>query len=249
MPKYSLWITLILLISTGFVQAVVQPDEIVLYWTFEDGQVEQAVDVSGRAHDGVITDGELVDGRFGIGLKFNGSSSFIELAHHDDFNLADGYTIAVWAMIDDLPLDHIGLPRKQGSYIVHPSKAGDGFNFQTYINNGGNKLVHEGVVPFGEWHHLASTYDLETGRSWVDAQVVVEKASVGEVAASPGEPLRWSNDCCGGRMLDGILDEIVIINRALNEDEMATLMEMGAVPTTVDAAGKLTTRWADVKSR
>ena len=235
-------------IVAGIAQAVVQPDEIVVYWTFEDGEDKQATDISGREHHGVVTDGDLVNGKFGTGLEFNGESTFIELAHHDDFDLAGGYTIAVWAMINDLPMDHIGIPRKQGSYIIHPSKAGDGYNFQTYMNDGLNKLVSNDVVPFGEWHHLAGTYDLEKGRSWVDAAVIVEKASVGKVSSSPGVSLLWSNDCCGGRMLDGILDEIVIIDRALEEDEMASLMD-GGLSFAVNAAGKLATRWADVKSR
>jgi hypothetical protein len=47
-------------------------------------------------------------------------------------------------------------------------------------------------------------------------------------------------------MLKGILDEIVIVNRAYNEAEMKELMEKG-FPTAFSPSGKLTTTWADIK--
>ena len=168
-----------------------------------------------------------------------------------DFNLPDGFTIAMWAMIDDIPLDHIGIPRKEGSYILHPSKAGDGYNFQTYFYTpGATKLVHGDVVDFGDWRFLAATYDGETARSWVDGEVIVEQALAGEIGATPDSPLRWSNDCCGGRMLNGILDEITIIERAVDETEMNTLMRDGSkVVLSVEVKGKLATQWAYIKSQ
>ena len=124
---------------------------------------------------------------------------------------------------------------------------GDGYNFHTYIYTpGGTKLVHADVIDFGDWHYLAGTYDGEVAKSWVDSKVIVEQPVAGEVAAAPNVPLRWSNDCCGGRMLEGILDEIVIVNRALDEAEMKELMEEG-FPTAVSPSGKLATTWADLK--
>ena len=241
-------ITIALMACAVGAQGAIKPDEVVLYWTFEDDS-DQATDVSGREHHGTITDGEYVEGRSDSGLLFNGTSTFIELAHHDDFDLPDGYTVAVWAMIDDLPQDHIGIPRKEGSYILHPSKVGDGYNFHTYVYTpGSTKLVHGDVVDFGDWHHLAGTYDGAAAKSWLDGKVIVEQPVAGEVASTPDVPLRWSNDCCGGRMLNGILDEIVIINRALDEAEMASLMEDGAIAA-VEASGKLAAKWGFLKSQ
>lgn len=239
---------IIFMALTVVAQASIQSNEVVLFWNFEE-ESNDAVDISDRGHNGVITDGEYVEGKYGLGLKFNGTSTFIELAHHEDFDLPDGYTISVWAMIDDLPMDHIGIPRKQDSYILHPSKAGDGYNLQSYVYAPGNtKLVHGDVVDFGEWHHLAATYDGATARTWLDGEVIVEQALPGQVASSPDSPLRWSNDCCGGRMLNGILDDIAIIDRALDEAEMKILMENGAIYA-VEASGKLSTQWGFLKSQ
>lgn len=249
--KLSWCIVVLSMVFGSLATAAITPDEFVLYWDFEDGVDDQATDISGREHHGVITAGELTEGKFGEGLQFDGVATFIELAHHDDFDLPDGYTIAMWAMIDDLPMDHIGIPRKEGSYILHPSKAGDGYNFQTYFYTpGATKLVHGDVVDFGDWKFLAATYDGSVARSWIDGEVVVEQDVAGEIATTPNSPLRWANDCCGGRMLNGILDEITIINRAVDETEMKTLMNDGSkVVLSVEAKGKLATQWAYIKSQ
>ena len=240
-------------ILSNFSLAGVAPNEIVLYWSFDDpdDDGEQSTDISDHGHNGVVTAGELVEGKYGNCLKFDGVATFIELAHHDDFNLPDGYTIAEWAMIDDIPMDHIGIPRKEGSYILHPSKVGDGYNFHTYIYTpGSTKLVHGDVVDFGDWHYLAATFDGATARSWIDGEVIVEMPVAGKAATTPDVPLRWSNDCCGGRMLNGILDEIIIVNRAVDEGEMKELIQAGSKAVlAVDANGKLARLWGEIRSR
>jgi len=246
MTRFTLIAISLIFISIS-ATAAINPDEVMLYWSFDDKDENQATDISGRNHHGTITAGKSVNGRIASGLEFDGAATFIELAHHDDFNLPDGYTIALWAKINNLPHDHIGLPRKQGSYIIHPSKIGDGYNFHTYVYTpGGTKLVHADVIDFGDWHYLAGTYNGEVARSWVDSKVIVEQNVAGKVAATPDVPLLWSNDCCGGRMLDGVLDEIVIVERALNESEMKELMEKG-FPTAVSPSGKLAATWAEIK--
>ena len=110
--------------------------------------------------------------------------------------------------------------------------------------------MHQDVIAFGAWRYLAGTYDGQVARSWVDSKVIVEQNVAGTVASTPSAPLLWSNDCCSGRMLDGILDEIVIVNRALDEAEMKELMDFGSkVVLSVDVKDKLATRWAEIKSQ
>lgn len=138
---------------------------------------------------------------------------------------------------------------KWGSEQPNCCSLGDGYNFHTYVYTpGSTKLVHGDVVDFGDWHHLAGTYDGAAAKSWLDGKVIVEQPVAGEVASTPDVPLRWSNDCCGGRMLNGILDEIVIINRALDEAEMVDLMDNGAIAA-VEASGKLAAKWGFLKSQ
>ena len=52
-------------------------------------------------------------------------------------------------------------------------------------------------------------------------------------------------DCCGGnRYFKGIIDEVMIFDRALSEDEILQLATQGL---NVEAANKLTTTWGKMK--
>ena len=151
-----------------------------------------------------------VVGQFGGGLAFNGTTTFMEVPHHELLNLGANFTITAWSLTNALPAQHIGLPRKEAEYVMHPTEGGDFFNLRFYIGQGrawAAPVVSDGHVNYGDWAHIAGTYDGETLKSWIDGEVSAEAALPGE-AAPTTNVLRWSNDCCGGRMYDGVLDEI-----------------------------------------
>ena len=54
----------------------------------------------------------------------------------------------------------------------------------------------------------------------------------------------------GGYWLSGMLDEVVLYDRALSEGEISELIEDGmAVALDVQPGGKLVTTWSDIKTR
>jgi hypothetical protein len=230
--------------------ADISEEDIVGYWPLDDGAGDEAGDISGNDHHGAITDGEWVAGQFGGGLAFNGTTTFMEVLHHEDFNLGANFTLAGWSFTNGLPQQHIGLPRKEAEYVLHPTEGGAAFNLRIYIGQGGAwaaPVVSEASVFYGEWSHIAGTYDGETLRSWVNGEISGEGDLPGEAGATVAN-LRWSNDCCGGRMYDGILDELIIFNRALTEDEMQAVMNDGVeAALSVEPSGKLATRWGALK--
>ena len=234
----------------GGAYADITEDDIVGYWPLDDGGGDAALDLSGNDFHGAVTDGDWVVGQFGGGLAFNGTTTFMEVPHHELLNLGANFTITAWSLTNALPAQHIGLPRKEAEYVMHPTEGGDFFNLRFYIGQGGAwaaPVVSDGHVNYGDWAHIAGTYDGETLKSWIDGEVSAEAALPAE-AAPTTNVLRWSNDCCGGRMYDGVLDEIVILNRALTEDEMQTLMNDGMdAALSVAPSDKLATLWASLK--
>ena len=50
-------------------------------------------------------------------------------------------------------------------------------------------------------------------------------------------------------MLQGALDELAIINRALDEAEIQSLMKGIIESLSVEPAGKLATTWGDIRDR
>ncbi len=234
----------------GVAAADIAEEDIVGYWPLNDEGGDEALDVSGNDHHGAVIDGDWVAGQFDGGLAFNGTTTFMEVLHHEDFNLGSDFTIAAWSFTNGLPHQHIGLPRKEAEYVLHPTEGGAAFNVRVYIGQGGawaNPTISDASVNYGEWAHIAGTYDGDTLKAWVDGEVSGEGDLPGEASPTTNN-LRWSNDCCGGRMYDGVLDEVVIFNRALTEDEMQAVMNDGVeAALSVDAGGKLATRWGSLK--
>ena len=235
--------------STGL--AAVESGDFVGYWLLDEGGGDEAEDGSGNEHHGIVTGGDWDNGKIGGGLEFDGQSTFMEVAHSGDLNFVDSMTIAAWARTDGIPLEHIGIPRKETEYVLHPTNAGgNGFNLRFYVGIGGawaNPVISNTVIEYGEWHHLVGTYDGEQLKVYIDGKLDKAQPQSGEIPATEN-PLRWSNDCCGGRMLLGALDELAILNRALDEDEVQQLMGGIVEALSVDPAGKLAGLWGDIRS-
>ena len=57
----------------------------------------------------------------------------------------------------------------------------------------------------------------------------------------------WVNCCGNGRRFAGLIDEVIIYDRALAEAELVELGSSGLTP--VEPAGKLASTWATLKTR
>jgi len=219
-------------------------------WLLDDGKGDVATESSGKGHHGEITGCEWVDGKFEKGLRFE-SGNYMEVPSHADFNVTNNLTIELWANIEDLPLDHVGIPGKghdqpTGSFVFHPTKLdGNNFELRFYISIGGAwPAVSSESIPFGEWHHLAGTYDGAEIKVYVDGELAASSAQEGNINITD-TPLKFANDF-GGRMIVGILDEIRFSNVPLTEAEIKK--SMNGLAAAIEPSGKLATVWGKVKS-
>jgi hypothetical protein len=221
-------------------------------WLLDEGKGDIAKDSSGRGHDAEIFDGKWVDGKFNKAIRFE-NTTHIEVPDHKDFHFTKTFTVELWANIEDLPKDHVGIPGKGhdaavGSFVFHPTKLGaKEFELRFYISQGGNwPATKTGAIPFGEWHHLAGTYDGAELRIYIDGELEASQAQKGKINVSEGAPFKFAYDCCGDRNLIGILDEIRISNIAQPEDEIKKSMG-GLESAAVELFGKLATSWGEIK--
>ena len=81
-------------------------------------------------------------------------------------------------------------------------------------------------VPLDEWHHYVMTYDDNTLQLYIDGVLVTSKvknfvSSFSNEAVRVGSSLNWNHS----RALDGIVDDIRIYNRVLDEEEVTALFE------------------------
>ena len=221
------------------------------YFKCEEGGGKDLVDSSGEGNDADIKgDVEWVDGKYDKGVKFDGKSSYAEIAP-GRLGPFDEATLAAWIKINKKPTAH--------SYNIAgmTTGPGQGFYLELYPVNltawqcGPNmNATVPYVATFGDWHHVAAVYSGDDIRIYIDGEMKTKAGGTAlpKVTAMPfriggdhGELQEW------GGSIDGIVDEVRLYDRALSDDDVKEAMnpDQGQAVT---AAAKLLATWASIKN-
>ncbi len=203
--------------------ATAAEDGLVGYWSFDKIEDEMVEDSSGNGNHGVIVGSvELVTGRWGNALKFNGDDTHVEIPINSSLQSPDAITIEAWIYPTPSHQD------KYGGIINNIN--GDGNNVRSRLlvrDNGELWSQHDGskdtlvgpTVQNGAWNHVVYVYDGEERIFYLNGQ---KKASV-----SRTEPLKigdanikigWGHSST--YHFNGIIDEVKIYNKALSQEEI-----------------------------
>ena len=249
----------LMIISLLFVYPIharIDPGTIIGIWLFDKEDKEVVKDSSENGYHGeFVGNVKWVEGKYGGGLEFPGvAGNIVKVPHNEGLNLTT-FTITYWCKMGET-----------GGWQIPVAKGnGASRNFDFQIPAGGGTVsifFSQGAIQFKgasaktvitdeEWHHVASTYDQETLKIYVDG--VMEGS--GKYKGAPDHvdaPLTLGNMQDAHPML-GVLDEVGIFNEALSEDDINTIMISGLERTVgltpVFPAGKLATTWARIKVR
>jgi hypothetical protein len=243
------------------------------YWSFDGGSGK---DDSGNGNKGMIVGNpKVVPGKFGMALDFDGDDG-VEIASNSSLELPNALTAACWiyprAITDAAGNDHAGIFWKGhmigwGANMYNWRIATATTSGLTWGSTGGGV---EGYFATGNclpdlntWYHVALVEDGTKGTAYVNGVALVAADVTGgdmnRPAAPydtwPDEPVRigWSQGR-GGDVntlvyFDGIIDEVVLYNRALSADEIGDLMDNGIDRLTpVEPSDKLATTWSHIKA-
>lgn len=222
-------------------------------WSF-DGTGGFVKDISGNGHDGEImgVPERVDDGKFGKAMSFPGElTSYVEVPNHPDLQITDSITLVGWLKSDfpewqgDLVCKDEGNPLPNRHYNIHATTPVNGQTpGRIYLS--GTTVTGTSFINDGEWHHIAGTWDGETGRLYIDGKLETEEPFSGPLSSSdvPVEIGRRG----GQRFINGLLDDIAIFNVALTEDQIREIIENGlANAMSISPTGKLAVRWAKIK--
>ena len=226
-------------------------EETVLLYLFDEEVADEATDLSEFENHGEIVDAEWTeDGKNGGALVFDGASSLIEVPHHDSLTPGgDELTIEAWFKPASFPGGHPPIARKG-------SVAESGWGFDTpggqirgfVYTAPGAAAVAQGAttMKLDTWHHVAMVYDGEEVRIYLDGELDGEAVRDGDI--NENEASVWIGKKANESIwLDGILDEIRILNIAITEEQIQEDME--GIAFAVEVTGKLTTTWGGLKLR
>ena len=267
----SACIALLLCVLFPIVPVDAQRDEgtVAAIWDFNNGNAD---DSSNKGLDGNFTGKpQAVDGIAGKALKFSGKKDGIKFPDSVDINTGGPYTnrtVAALFNCDDAKIDD----RKQVIYeeggatrglilYVHGGKVyAAGWNRAEYNWNG--------AWPFAEikskrWYHVGlvirdakDKVENKKFEMWLDGKRIAQEKG-GQLFAH-GDDIGIGHlnqntvyhDGGGGGQTDvdwfgGIIDEVLVYGSAFDEADFATLAE----PLSVEAQGKFTTTWANLKAQ
>lgn len=231
-------------------------DGVVGYWSFDDGTINggKVKDVLGKNDGELDGNPKSVAGKVDKGLEFDGQN-FVHIPGTDslDFNGAEAMTVAAWINADsDSPV--VGVVAGCCGTIVAQRDV-NGWALRFDGRNGGAELEFitqpgwqgdggfgVAMVPNGKWHHLVGVVDGDTKFLYLDGNLAKEEGFNGPMQAG-GTEHEIGNATDGGFV--GIIDEVVIYNKALSANQVKQLFAAEGLP--VQPQGKLATRWGDIK--
>jgi len=245
---------------------------VVAAWTFDDGRVTDAI---GKNH-GKLFKGAMVKngGKFGKALDVNGSDDCradIKVSKGIEKVLEKAFTVSYWLYVRQ-GRNHSGVWKGEkvgwGPLFTFRMVTTNDTSMTWGVTRRGSEdwFATTGVIEPRKWIHVCQTVDGKRATAYVTHEgekTTIPPSDQGNPKASPA-PYNLFEDrpieLGAGRQiggikgndtfLDGMIDELIIWNRALAEDEVKSLGK-GKRPRfarSVKANGKLSAVWGQVKS-
>jgi hypothetical protein len=195
---------------------------LVAAWGFDEGSGTTANDSTGNGHSGTVTNADWqATGKFGGALLFDGVDSWVTVDDARDLDLAGGMTVEAWVMPFDIDgFETVVLKERPGglSYALYANNAEQGPGVPTgwVQTRAGYDLGASGtsLLPLNTWSHLATTYDGQAVRLYVNGTFVQAVPVQGDLE-SAADALRIGGNAVWGEFFSGLIDEVRVYNRPL----------------------------------
>ena len=215
---------------------VAPPKGLVLYYSFDNTNTSGTVtDVSGHNRDGKATGAHWVSfGKQGGAYEFSSYNNFIQVTNSASLNLKQATfavwfktsrTESVWRRIIDKRMGH-GFALSIAGDSRQPLSRGK----LTMVVNGRYRTASNVVVADGAWHHGAATVDGTELKLYVDGILQKQITPCTEAIAENSDPLTIGMNRTNpdpqekNQSFEGLLDELMVFNRALGEDEIKAMV-------------------------
>jgi len=233
-----------LLLAQGSVSAApMNIDQLIGYWSFDEGAGSSAADGSLYVNDGVLSGHSWSVGKQNGGVCFGGRSGQHMSAASGSVSNPEAVTLAgwvkpsasenVWGWIAGFG-DSLGLYMQHDGGLVMYVWTGQGW---PDVRKTGSQLgLGSQGLKDTEWHHIAGSYDPDVGFAlYVDGNLIGTEPAVGPISYGLGGDFRIGS-MQGQRVFDGCLDEVQVFEKALTQAEVTSLMQSNPQVDVMDDA-------------
>jgi hypothetical protein len=199
------------------------------YWPMDEGTGSRANDMSGRGNKGTITNPSWVAGKFGKGLNFNGSSSYITAGSGSSLEVSDTVTLSAWVKSPDWhPTAVWRAIFDKGSYGIYVQPSSNVLRFQLVLTTTGIVTVDSNALNTNQWYHVVGTYDKNAGANNLKIYIngVLHNSSTQSNSVVAGNVLNMG--LYSGNYFNGTMDDLRVYNRALTLSEISDLYRSGS---------------------
>ena len=192
-------------------------------------------DLSGQANHGSVNGAQLVEGKAGDALSFDGKSSYVECMNAESLNPTGAFTVCAWTKA-----------RSWGGYLVSKDDwqkghtrgyvlrcLPDGFVGFTFGARGWRDVRSNTRLDVGEWFHAAGTYDGKRLTIFINGQAAGTSFISQRITRSPYNLRIGRGHYASDRRFDGIIDEVAVFAKALTDAEIASIYQLGQQGTSL----------------
>lgn len=210
----------------------------VSYWQAENNANDSAGGNHGTLQGGAVVAAGGVDGR-GQAFRFDGNGDYVQISNAGNLNPATAMSISAWftatptgnyqALVNKF--NHLG-GAGDDSYSLSITPAGQ-IRWQIETAPGNDNIMDitpDSNIFDGQFHHVAVTYDDSSQKLWIDGILMGTRAATGAILSSPTDLFLGAFLQAGtpSGFLNGKLDDVAILNRALTDTEVATIVSIRA---------------------
>jgi hypothetical protein len=197
-------------------------DGLVAYYALEN----DTNDSSGNGLDGTIVgDPAFVDGIAGMALDFNGDD-YVDCGGVAEFSFTDAMTVSTWVNIRSRTTAWMAIIAKgENAWRLGVNNETTGIHYGFTGGTRGWQAANTATeLALDEWYHVAATYDTTVGALvYIDGVLDASNPDLDGIPVNEMPLLLGENPEATGRLLDGMLDEVMIYNRALSKEELLYL--------------------------
>jgi hypothetical protein len=191
-------------------------DGMVSWWKGEGNASDFAGSNNGTLAGGV----GFADGKIGQAFSFDGADDYVDVPALTTSNFPAAFTIGGWVKVNTLPGDIAVLAGMPGAYQLDVRSTG-----VVTFGNSGAMVDSISALAAGSWYHVAATFESENINIYING--VLDKAGTTTTYAGEERPFQIGGFGGYGGFFNGLIDELVVSNRALTADEILAIYEAG----------------------